>query len=317
VAIAQAESYDPTLIRQQVRAMLDGLGGLGDVIKPGDRVAIKPNLTGVIGVEPLPGVPPVESYVTHPEVVRALGELLRDAGAGQLYIVEAIYDWDSYRLWGYEEVANALGAALIDLNVPQPYADFVSVPVGNNPYVHDAYTVNPILQEIDAFVSASKLKCHWSCGITLSLKNLIGLVPLTYYRCSPDDWYRSDLHACDGNFVTRLPGSVIDLTRVRPIQLALIDGIKTVEAGEGPWVQTMAPVEPGLLVAGKNPVSTDAVSVALMSFDPSVDYPSAPFLRSENHLGMAYRMGLGTHRLEDIEVVGASIKEVRYPFKPA
>jgi uncharacterized protein (DUF362 family) len=146
---------------------------------------------------------------------------------------------------------------------------------------------------------------------------LIGLAPVTHYRCSPDDWYRSDLHACDGNFVTRLPGSVVDLARVRPIQLALIDGIKTVEAGEGPWVETIAPVEPGLLVAGKNPVSTDAVSAALMNFDPIAAYPSAPFLRSQNHLSMAYQMGLGTHRLEDIEVVGASVEEVRHPFRPA
>ena len=104
VAIAQANSYDRQLVHQQVQGMLDGLGGLNDVISPGDRVAIKPNLTGGTGVQPLPGVSAIESYVTHPEVVRALGELLRDAGAGQLFIVEAIYDWDSYRLWGYEEV---------------------------------------------------------------------------------------------------------------------------------------------------------------------------------------------------------------------
>ena len=84
VAIAQANSYDRTLVRQQVQALLDGLGGLNDVIGLGDRVAIKTNLTGGTGNTPLPGVSPIESYVTHPEVVRALGELLRDAGAGQL-----------------------------------------------------------------------------------------------------------------------------------------------------------------------------------------------------------------------------------------
>jgi len=39
-----------------------------------------------------------ESYATHPQVVQALGELLRDAGVGELFIVEAGYGWDSYRL---------------------------------------------------------------------------------------------------------------------------------------------------------------------------------------------------------------------------
>jgi uncharacterized protein (DUF362 family) len=45
VAIAQAESYDRNLVRKQVQALLDGLGGLDDVISSGDRAVIKVNLT--------------------------------------------------------------------------------------------------------------------------------------------------------------------------------------------------------------------------------------------------------------------------------
>jgi uncharacterized protein (DUF362 family) len=317
VAIAQATSYDRRLVRQQVQALLDELGGVSDLIRPGDRVAIKVNLTGGTGVPPLPGVPAIESYITHPEVVRALGELLRDAGAGQLYIVEAVYDGGSYPLWGYEEVAGSLDATLIDLNAPHPYTDFVSAPVGKDWFIYQEYTLNPILREINAFVSVAKMKCHWSCGLTLSMKNLIGLVPTSYYRCGPDHIYRSDFHGCDGEFKTRLPGVVVDLNRVRPIQLALIEGIKTTEAGEGPWIETIAPVAPGVLIAGKNPVATDAVAAAVMGFDPTIAYPSAPFLRSDNHLSMANEMGLGPHHLEEIQVVGASIDDVRYGFRPA
>jgi uncharacterized protein (DUF362 family) len=297
--------------------LLDGLGGVNDVIRSGDRVAIKVNLTGGTGVPPLPGVPAIESYITHPEVVRALGELLRDAGAGQLYIVEAVYDGASYPLWGYEEVAGALNATLIDLNTPHPFTDFVSVPVGKDWFIYQEYTFNPVLREIDAFVSVAKMKCHWSCGLTLSMKNLIGLVPVSYYRCGPDHIYRSDFHGCDGEFKTRLPGVVVDLNRVRPIQLALIDGIKTTEAGEGPWIETIAPVAPGVLVAGKNPVATDAIATAVMGFDPTIAYPSPPFLRSDNHLSLANEMGLGPHRLEEIQVIGDSIDDVRYEFRPA
>lgn len=316
VAIARATSYDRQLVRQRVQAMLDGLGGLSDLVRPGDRVAIKPNLTGGVSSGTLPGVPAVESFVTHPEVVRALGEALRDAGAGALYIVEAVYEWQSYTAWGYQEVAAGLGATLIDLNAPSPYAGFVSAPVGAGWRVYPAYTVNRILQESDVFVSVAKLKCHWSCGITLALKNLIGLVPLSDYRCAPSHGHRSDFHGCDGNFRTRLPGVVVDLARARPIHLGVIDGIKTVEAGEGPWVSTMAAVAPGVLIAGKNPVATDAVSAAVMGFDPAANYPRVPFVRSENHLSLASAAGLGPQRLEEIQVVGATIEEVRYPFAP-
>jgi uncharacterized protein (DUF362 family) len=78
----------------------------------------------------------------------------------------------------------------------------------------------------------------------------------------------------------------------------------------------MAPVAPGALVAGKNPVATDAVSAAVMGFDPAAVYPSAPFLRCDNHLALADAMGLGPHRLEEIEVVGTAIEDVRYEFRP-
>ena len=46
VAIAKADSYDRKLIKTQLQAMLDGIGGLKDVMAHGNRVAIKVNLTG-------------------------------------------------------------------------------------------------------------------------------------------------------------------------------------------------------------------------------------------------------------------------------
>ena len=75
-------------------------------------------------------------------------------------------------------------------------------------------------------------------------------------------------------------------------------------------------MEPGVLIAGKNPVATDAVTAAVMGFDPATTYPSAPFVRADNHLSLASGVGLGPHRLDGIEVVGTPIDDVRYEFKP-
>jgi uncharacterized protein (DUF362 family) len=109
---------------------------------------------------------------------------------------------------------------------------------------------------------------------------------------------------------------ILDLNRARPIHLAVIDGIKTGEGGEVPR-GTFNPVQPGMLIAGKNPVSTDAVATAAMGFDPTVEPPHAPFLRGDNYLNLARELGMGTNRLDEIEVVGASIDDVRYEFKPS
>jgi uncharacterized protein (DUF362 family) len=316
VAIAQARSYDRNLVHQQVQALLDGLGGLDDLVGSGDRVAIKVNLTGGTQFTPPLGVTATESYLTHPQVVRALGELLRDAGARELFIVEGVYDEGSYPLFGYEEVAKALDATLIDLNKPHPYGDFASTPVGEGSLIYDQFAFNHILEEVDTFVSVAKMKCHFECGVTHSMKNLIGLVPVNRYCLDETHWWRSALHGQANETKARLPRVILDLNRARPIHLALIDGIQTAEGGEVPR-GTFHPVQPGVLIAGKNPVATDAVATAVMGFDPTVEPPAPPFLRGDNYLNLAHGLGLGTNRLEEIEVVGASIDEVLYEFEPS
>jgi uncharacterized protein (DUF362 family) len=98
----------------------------------------------------------------------------------------------------------------------------------------------------------------------------------------------------------------------------LIDGVKTAEGGEIPWPETnFAQVEPGVLIAGKDPVATDAAATAAMGFDPAAVYPAQPFANADNHLNLAQALGLGTNLLSEIEMVGASLDEVRYTFTPA
>jgi len=317
VAIARAASYDPKLVRQQVQALLDGIGGVSDVLNHGNRVAIKVNLTGGTTQPPLPGISEIESYLTHPEVVRALGELLRDAGVTQLFIVEAAYEPGSWPQYGYTDMAKSIDATLVDLTSTQPYKDFAVTPVPKDPFIYDKFTFNPILNEVDAFVSVSKMKCHATCGVTHTMKNLVGLVPYRFYTQSPGDQYRSGFHGTGGDPNKRLPRVILDLNRARPVNLGLIDGIWTIERGEGPWVNGVALVKPGVLFAGKDPVATDSVATAAMGFDPTTDYPNQPFLHADNHLNIAKSLGLGTNRLEEIKVVGATIDEVRFQFKPS
>jgi uncharacterized protein (DUF362 family) len=317
VGIARVDGYDPVQLRGEIETLLDGIGGLGDVVGSGDRVAIKVNLTGGSGFGSPGGVHPTESYVTHPEVVRALGELLWDAGAGEIYIVEGLFEPESYVRWGYVGVAEALGATLIDLNKPAPYGDFALKPVGAGAFIYEAFDFHHILEEVDVFISATKMKCHWYAGVTLSIKNLVGVVPMSHYQLDAEDTFRSALHGpADDVTKARLPRVILDLLRARPIDLALIDGIGTVEGGEGPWIECFHPVRPGVLIAGKEPLAADAVAAAVMGFDPTAHYPTAPFLRGDNHLNLAYGLGLGTNRLGEIGVVGVAIDDVQQSFDP-
>jgi uncharacterized protein (DUF362 family) len=140
---------------------------------------------------------------------------------------------------------------------------------------------------------------------------------MQFYRQTPEHRYRSSFHGTAQEMGARLPRVIVDLNRARPVDLALIDGIKTTEGGEGPWINAMSPVEPGLLFAGKDPVATDAVATAAMDFDPTEVRSHAPFLQSDNHLNIAHEWGLGTNRLDQIEVVGPSIQDVVHKFAPS
>jgi uncharacterized protein (DUF362 family) len=317
VAIAKAENYDRVLIRKQVETLLDGIGGIADIMGHGNRVAIKTNLTGGVSAQTLPGIKAIESYLTHPEVVRAMCEMLRDAGAKDVFIVEAVYELESWTHYEYTEMAKSAGATLIDLSDFAPYKDFIQVEPGTEKPVYDTYTFNPILSEIDAFVSISKMKCHNIAGVTHTMKNLFGLVPCRLYQNNPNDIYRSAFHGRSSETGTRVPQIINDLNKARPINLSIIDGVFTAEGGEGPWIQALRQVKPGVLFAGKDPVATDSVATAAMGFDPTADYPNEPFVNGVNHLNIAARLGLGTNRLEEIKVVGPAIKDVMMKFTPS
>src|SRR4030042_4448818 len=76
VAITEAFDYDRTTIKQKVQHLFESLGGISDVIHTGEKVAIKINITGGMGgATPPGGVDPRDCVWTHPEVIRAVGEL--------------------------------------------------------------------------------------------------------------------------------------------------------------------------------------------------------------------------------------------------
>jgi uncharacterized protein (DUF362 family) len=112
-----------------------------------------------------------------------------------------------------------------------------------------------------------------------------------------------------------VPRTVVDLISARPIHLAIVEGVKTMTGGEGPWIrEDLQPAAPGVIVAGTNPVTTDAVSMALMGFDPMADRGTPPFERCDSTLKLAEDVGLGTRDLQRIEVVGTPVARAIFDF---
>jgi len=327
--------------------MFDQLGGLSRLVS-GKTVAMKLNVTGS-PPERFRGLPVGQTYWVHPQVIGSVIHLLGSAGARRIRLLESptgsqlatLQEFFSLAGWNPDDFSSAAkGVEFENTNYPGPSGKYTRLWIPGGGLLFKAYDLNRAYEDCDVFVSVAKLKEHATAGVTLSMKNCFGNTPTTIYGngVGPDEpskipqGARSDtLH--DGNRQPpksslaeinphsprdpgyRVPRVTVDLVAARPVHLAIIDGIQTVAGGEGPWLKSLRPVRPGLLIAGTNPVTTDAVATALMGFDPMADRGTAPFETCDSTLKLAEQVGIGTRDLRRIEVRGLSIEKGRIEFR--
>jgi uncharacterized protein (DUF362 family) len=222
-----------------------------------------------------------------------------------------------------------------NLGTAKSYAH-LNVPGGG--YMFSAFNFNRAYADTDVMVSLAKLKNHLTCGVTLSMKNLFGITPNALYTSEagsedatngrdvlhdPRSAEKVELPGLKPGIASidptwRVPRIVADICAARPIHLAIIDGITSINGAEGPWGQEGGSVKlmtPGLLIVGLNPVSTDAVGAAVMGYEnPRAPRGTKPFHTCDNHLLLAEQAGLGTADLSQIDLRGLALEKARYPY---
>jgi uncharacterized protein (DUF362 family) len=339
VSIARCKTYERDALLAQLRVMMDQLGGIESLFR-GKTVAVKVNLTGNPQQQAL-GLPATRTYHVHPDFVLAVATLLERAGARRIRFVEC-----TYQLGPFEPYLQKAGwdlNALAALKIPVEFEDTRNLGKGSRYYevkvpwggsLFPAYHLNHSYVDCDAYVSLAKLKNHAEAGVTLGIKNNFGITPTALYsHHQPNEqstsariavFHTGEEAPADGlpqevaphsprrpNY--RVPRHTVDSLGIRPIDLTIIDGIETMSGGEGPWIPGIAIQKPGLLLAGRNPVCTDAVATTVMGYDPMSPRATGPF-PGDNHLAMAAEFGLGTNDPKAIEVVGLSIAQALHPF---
>ncbi len=342
VAIARCRSYNEDLT-SKLGTMFDQIGGIGSLVK-GKTVAIKLNLTGNPKRFPLdPALP----YRTEPNTALATAHLIARAGARRIRIIETFFparqEMDLWARYALDiNAINNVGCKVEwenaqNLGHGKQYMR-VKVPWGG--YMYPAYDLNHSFVDCDVFVSMSKLKNHWIGGVTMSLKNNFGITPCSLYGGDCGDSGNEDPQQERGpvchngkrtppkgvpqelnpdsprDFGYRVPRITADLVGVRPIDLAIVDGVQTIRGGEGAWNPGVQIIKPGLLLAGRNPVCVDAVCMAVMGYDPKAERGTKPFLRGDNTLRLLEARGVGTTDLARIEVAGLPIREALHDFGP-
>jgi uncharacterized protein (DUF362 family) len=287
-----------------VEKAIDLLGGMKQISKGGNRIMLKPNL-----------VAESPTFTTKPSVIKALANLMKNAGK-EVIIGEGsaaatgfnFKDGIDYRTrkkeilnpmqkyvfdtLGYSELAKSLNVPMINLHS----GDLVDVEVPNH-LLFDKITVHKSLTEIDMLCSVPMMKTHVLATVTLGMKNLIGLYPGTVYYS-----VRSWLH--DRAAEKKSPGiafEILDMVRVNKLDLVVIDGSMAME-GEGPTGGNLLKMD--LIIAGTNPLATDMIAANIMGFETN-EIPTFVW---------AIRLGMTPNNINEIEVRGERVENVRHKF---
>ncbi len=244
VFIAVAEDYQDDL----VSLIMSGLKELA--ISPeairGKRILLKPNL-----VEPRSGLSHIN---THPLVVRAAYDAFRRLGASHVIVAEGPgHCRDIHYVLeesGYADVLLKEKIPFVDINNDQ------GLEVENKGRMTrlETLTLPATLKHVDWIVSLPKVKTHHWTGVTLSMKNLFGLMPGIFYG-----WPKNVLHHIG------IDKAIFDIAMtVRP-QLAIVDGIIGME-GDGPIMGSAK--KAGVIVMGGDVAAVDATCARIMGVDP-------------------------------------------------
>jgi uncharacterized protein (DUF362 family) len=205
---------------------------------PSIPVIIKPNL-----VKPAP--PPVTTDV---RVLEGVIAALKEKGVKDITIAEGSGTGDTldnYRKLGYTN----LGVELVDLDREKTIT--LSV---DNYRVWNEIVVPEIL--LDKFIiSVPVLKEHSMCGVTVSLKNMVGILPEAHYS-GYWTYKKSQIHKYDTH------GCIADIISVIKPDLSIVDATVGLKGHH----LSGTPVEPpiGFVYGSSDPLESDIFGCELL-----------------------------------------------------
>jgi len=272
VVIIRCDTYEDDQVLTAVQKGVDMLGGISICAKPSERIVLKPNI--LIGTAPDKGV------TTHPAVFKAVGKLLKDAGASVLYGDSPSFGkaGPNLRRSGIKQVGDELGFGVADFDSGRQVSHKDAL------LVKKFVIANGVLDS-DGLVSLPKFKTHGLVRFTGAVKNQFGCVPglrkSQYHVKLPDPY----------DFATML----VDLNTLIKPRLYIMDGIVAME-GNGPRSGKLKRLN--VLLLSSDPIALDAMACRIAYMNPETVPTSKP----------GEKAGLGTYHAENIELMGEPLE---------
>lgn len=210
--------------------------------------------------------------ITNPQFVVGVAKALKGLGARRILIGESSILGPARFSFHAVDILPLIRGLAEPVYLDE--AENVEVKV-KNPLVQKSFKVPRVWLDADIFLSMPKIKTNLFSGITLTVKNNLGLLRQRE-RLSYHDY--------------RLHKKLADLFTIRPPELVFADCI-TAGEGQGPLLAT--PVKLGLIIAGTNALAVDVSACALVGFNTEVE-----------HIKLLAEKGFGPADISEVEVVG-------------
>lgn len=254
------------------RKAVELVGGIGRFVKSGQKVVIKPNMSFTGG--------PDRANTTHPEVVRELVALCKEAGAGRVRVLDHPLRSAELCIEGVRKVCGIFDEEMVYGLDDDDFFKPAAIPNGKE--MKETDVMQDVL-EADVLIAAPVAKSHGSAGVSLSMKGMMGLV---YNR-----WVmhvRYDLHE-----------SIVDLASLLKPQLTVIDATRVLST-DGPSGPGKV-LRPNTVIASHDMVAADAQAIQMFEW-----YGRRFAPRQVKHVRIAHERGLGRMDVENL-----TKKEVR------
>ncbi|MCP4021758.1 MAG: DUF362 domain-containing protein [Desulfobacteraceae bacterium] len=251
------------------RAAVEMIGGIKSVVKKGQRVLIKPNMS-------FPKTPEQASN-THPDVVKTVAAMCKEAGASKIMVLDHTLAPGKMCI-----KTSGIGPACDTIDKNMTY-------VINNPSFYKevdiskakSLTRTDVAKEFlkaDVLIAVPKAKSHSATGVSLSMKGMMGLI-----------YDRTIMHRMDLN------ETIVDLATLLKADLTVVDGTSVLSTG-GPGGPGKV-IKKDTIIASKDMVAADAYAVAAFEWYGKKFKPT-----QVKHIRLAHERGLGRADIENLMV---------------
>ena len=251
------------------RASVEMLGGMSNFVSPGNSVLIKPNMSFARD--------PSKATTTHPDVVKELAIMCKEAGASRVLILDHMLDTEANCLdqTGILDSCKDISDTVISgADNPDLYVETVipgSVAMSKTDLLKEAI-------KADVLIAAPVAKSHSSTGVSLSMKGMMGLI-----------YDRRSMHRGD------LDSMIVDMCTVLKADLTVIDGSRVLST-KGPRGPGEVLIE-NTIIASRDMVAADSYAVSAFRWAGRSYKPA-----QVAHIRKANERGIGRMDIENLNV---------------